>query len=352
MEATMHISYIYIVVFISLIISALAIGHKLTYNVIFLLSGLLIGIICYKKQINDYEYFSTTFCNQSYDLIATVIDKQCIENSYQKEYLKLSINELYNLNSKQTIRHSITGIAYFASKMDDIEIGDTIKLTTVFLKKSSNTMLNFHFLKEGVYATFFVNTIPTILYHPPYSLYRSFFNKKQQLLTALRKKMSLSCYMLFSTLFLGNKTENKKHFGVIKEQFKRWGLSHYLARSGLHLIIFLLIFIFIARYIPIAGTIKSCVLSALCIIYALFSWSSISFIRALLMYLLYCVYLFFNVQINILHLLCLITSIILLINPVQLFFLDFQLSFGLTFALILMNHIKTNKSKMTHLLPQ
>jgi hypothetical protein len=33
-------------------------------------------------------------------------------------------------------------------------------------------------------------------------------------------------------------------------------------------------------------------------------------------------------------------------NPLQLFFLDFQLSFGLTFALAFINHAKTSKAKI------
>ncbi len=235
--------------------------------------------------------------------------------------------------------------------MNTISIGDTVKFSNIFMKQSKNYAFSRYLLKEGCYISFFAKNIPEILNRPKYSLERNIFNEKIQMLSTLKNKMSFQCYTLFSSLFLGNKTLNKKYLGAIKEQFKYWGLSHYLARSGLHLMIFLLLFTFLLRLIPFSRSVKTFILTILCLLYALFSWSSISFTRALLTYLFYYCYIFFNCQINTLHILSLITCIILIINPLQLFFLDFQLSFGLTFALVLISHAKIKRKKIAQPLP-
>ena len=71
---------------------------------------------------------------------------------------------------------------------------------------------------------------------------------------------------------------------------------------------------------------------SLSILYFILSWPSISFIRAFLIFLFtkYC-----NLHrhpTHFMHILLLTCCIVLLINPLQLFFLDFQLSFFLTFG--------------------
>ncbi len=352
-QAILNASYIEMTIVLSVLVGICILFSKKSIPVaLFLLSGFLCGALCYKKQIDDHEHFCKTFCNQTYDVIATVTDKQSIENSYQKEFLKLSIQELYNVKTQEQNHINTSCIAYCSTKMDTITIGDTVRFSNIFLKKSKNNAFVRHLLKEGNSISFFAKNIPTLVHRPKYSLQRTLFNEKIYLLTTIKNKMSFRCYTLFASLFLGNRTHNKKYLTTIKEQFKYWGLSHYLARSGLHLIIFLLLFTFLLRLIPFSRTLKSLILTTICFLYALFSWSSISFIRALLTYFFYCLYIFFNFQINTLHILSLITFIILMTNPLQLFFLDFQLSFGLTFALAFINHAKTNKAKIAQLLPK
>ena len=353
MQAALNFSYVGAIIVLSVLVGiCILFSKKSTRIALFLVSGFLCGALCYKKQIDDYEHFCKTFCNQSYDIIATVTDKQSIENSYQKEFLKLSMQELYNHKTQKQNCISASCIAYCSTKIDTIKIGDTIKFSNIFLKKSKNHAFARHLLKEGSYISFFAKNIPELMHRPTYSLPRTLFNEKIHILTSIKNKMSYKCYTLFASLFLGNKTHNKKYLTTIKEQFKYWGLSHYLARSGLHLIIFLLLFTFLLRLIPFSRTIKSLILTILCLLYALFSWSSISFIRALLTYFFLLFYIFFNFQINTLHILSLITFIVLITNPLQLFFLDFQLSFGLTFALAFINHAKINKVKIAQLLPK
>jgi hypothetical protein len=53
--------------------------------------------------------------------------------------------------------------------------------------------------------------------------------------------MNTNTFALFSSLFLGNRTAIKQDLEEQKPLFKVWGISHFLARSGLHLLIFIML---------------------------------------------------------------------------------------------------------------
>ena len=132
---------------------------------------------------------------------------------------------------------------------------------------------------------------------------------------------------------MGDKTQSNK------EIFKWWGLSHYLARSGLHLVIIASIWFILLSIFKVPYLLKNLISAVFIISYHLLTWPSIPFIRSIIVFILYKLCIFFDLQINSLHLLNLTCFIILLFNPFQLFFLDFQLSFGLTYALIWISSI-------------
>ena len=70
---------------------------------------------------------------------------------------------------------------------------------------------------------------------PTFSYKRWIYNTK--ILVTKRATQSLIpvAKSLYASLIFGNKTYTSSCYESIKEQFRRWGLSHYLARSGLHL---------------------------------------------------------------------------------------------------------------------
>ncbi|HLB41025.1 MAG TPA: ComEC/Rec2 family competence protein, partial [Candidatus Babeliales bacterium] len=161
-------------------------------------------------------------------------------------------------------------------------------------------------------------------------------NFKNRLITKLKSKLTPATFSLLSTVFLGYKLASPPLLQQqLTQQFQRWGLAHFLARAGLHLI--LLAFLLQASLLLLlrsrAG--QQCGFLVAVSIYALLSWDSLSFERAWLLVSLVAICQLGNWQYDRLHLLNLITSAILLWNPVQLFFLDFQLSFALTYALVL-----------------
>ena len=131
----------------------------------------------------------------------------------------------------------------------------------------------------------------------------------------------------------------------LRKIFNEWGISHYLARSGLHMILFILIWTMVLQFLPVHISVKRVAIAALCIIYSILTWPSISFCRSFFVFLLCQVGMIVNFQVNFLHLLTTTCLLILLFNPIQLFFLDFQLTFSLSFALVWLSRKIQYRSK-------
>lgn len=240
----------------------------------------------------------------------------------------------------------IQTIAIYCSSLPHIIVGDYIEIEPLRFKKSNNQSFNNYLAKEKIMATLFVDQFNCkLIERPKLSAARIIFYAKEKIFNTLRHKINYESFPLFSSIFLGNRSSVKKQMDSKKEPFKVWGTSHYLARSGLHLVIFVVIWHFILSLLPIAYLLKQLFLIMLILIYALFSWSSVSFERALLMVLLYKWCLLNRSASHYIHLITVATLIVLLFNPLQLFFLDFQLSFGITFALAWFNHIEAHKKR-------
>jgi ComEC/Rec2-related protein len=127
----------------------------------------------------------------------------------------------------------------------------------------------------------------------------------------------------------------------IRALFGRWGLAHFLARSGMHIVIFVFILSLLLRAIPIHSSGKDIFLLLICIIYDALSWSSVSFLRAWLIAVLIIIKKLLGRNTPYLHFLCLSCIVILAYNPWHLTSLDFQLTYALTFALTIFGDIFT-----------
>lgn len=240
-----------------------------------------------------------------------------------------------------------TTLALYVTTIPDILVGDEIILKNVIVKPNSGKSFSLYLAKEKIAATLFLNTFDyELIQRPAWSLTRAIFYFKEKIFLALQTKINRETFQLFSSIFLGNRTAVKKQMDFTKEPFKIWGTSHYLARSGLHLVIFAIIWHFLLSLLPISFLLKQLFLIAMILFYALFSWSSVSFERALLMVLIYKMCLLAGRPLHYIHLITLVTAIVIIVNPLQLFFLDFQLSFGLTFALAWFNYIEARKKQI------
>ncbi len=239
---------------------------------------------------------------------------------------KQKINGFWKKNN-----HSIH---LYTQQKPDALVGDTIHLEHTTVKQDSGTSFADYLLRNGISGTaFLVKLEPLSVFRPAWSFDRWLFTIRDNMTQAIRTKLSPQGYALFASLFLGERSSIKKELDPISADFKQWGLAHYLARSGLHLVLFVFLWVMMLNWSPLPFALKHWTLLLLTVLYFAFSWSSAPFLRAFFTLFLYKICIFANRPSHFLHILSLITFCFLLINPIQLFFLDFQLSFGLTAAL-------------------
>lgn len=290
----------------------------------------VLGAFAMELQKIEFKRIFKAFEGQSLEFVAEVFDKRVMPQKTRQdvaETLSLYVSE-----------HDFSLLCYSKFKTG-VQVGDTVKIGNVKIKKakalkiSGNTSYQKYLYKEGFLSGLFLTKkhALTICNRPGSSIARWIWNLRTRIYTELQEKISPPAFAYLALIFLGN--TQQPEITQMRETFNCWGLSHYLARSGLHIVLFILIWTFLLRFLPININLKRLFLIMLCIIYKLLSWSSIPFIRAFYAFLLIENGKIFNLQTDFLHLLSIICMAVLLFNPLQLFFLDFQLSFGLTFAL-------------------
>ncbi|MFA5075011.1 MAG: ComEC/Rec2 family competence protein [Candidatus Babeliales bacterium] len=317
-------------------------GELIIYYLFFISGALL-----FQSQINNSYYLLNKFKNKNLNIIARVKDKEKVENNnIKKEILNLQVIKTQKL-TQPYYKETNFNLLCYTQTPTTTKVGDTVLIKNVFLKnqKESNLTAKFptfydYLIKENILCSVFVKNLDyKIISSPYFNIKRWIHDKKIAVYNNLKTKILPKTFYFFSSIFLGNRKEcciNK-----FKNQFCLWGISHYLARAGLHIALFIFIWGLILFFLPLNIYIKKSFLLIICFIYNLFSWTSISFVRALYLFFILQSGRILDQQINFLHSLTLICLIILLFNPIQLFFLDFQLSFALTFALAIpLNKLK------------
>lgn len=231
-------------------------------------------------------------------------------------------------------------------KKPSVKIGDTILIKGLTLKPPTQETYYLYLFKEGYSATAFIPYLSYKLIESPYwcfTRYRASVQKR--LIHGFTKKFSPQTSTLFYPLFLGIPSP-RSGSSDIRKLHANWGIVHYLARSGLHVILLAASWSYLLRCIPINFFLKQFILLILVLLYHVLTFPSISFLRALITYILYKLCIMQNLSYQPLHILSLTTLGVLIANPLQLFFLDFQLSFGLTFALAWFNEVRMRKQRL------
>lgn len=303
-----------------------------------------LGTWRYNQQQEQFEALYTIIGRDSFDAIGRVITITRQDNQYMNY---CTIVELQTFKSDRPLAPTKTiddTLCIYTKYKPHIQVQDLVLLKNLRIKKTAKESFNNYLIKEGIGATVFLPKVePIILNHPPYSFSRWLFYTKEEILRNCKEKLSKQTFSLFSSIFLGNRSTGKKEMAEPKDACKTWGISHYLARSGLHLVIIIFMWHMLLSCLPISFLAKQILIICCCIMYFLLSWSSISFIRALLTFVFYKICIILKVQAHFFYLLTLVCFLVLLSNPMQLFFLDFQLSFGLTFALLWFNSVQQEK---------
>ena len=313
------------------------------YYAILPLSFALGSFLCYKQQ-EVQKKFTQEFTGHTITVHATVCNIEEIQSNPRFKN-RITVSTYQIKKDAVPLAHQDHTLSLYVRRAPaDLLVGDVIEITDLIGKEIKKSSFGTYLAKEKISATLFLDTFTyTLLNRPEFSIVRSLFYLRNALFYSLRNKINKATFTLFSSIFLGNRTAVKNQIEKDKESFKIWGISHHLARSGLHLVIFAMLWHFILNILPIAFLARQFLFVTLVLLYALLSWSSISFERALLMLIFYKLTLFIKTPLHYIHLITLVTLLVLLFNPLQLFFLDFQLSFGLTFALAWFSHIHQHK---------
>jgi|SaaInlStandDraft_4_1057021.scaffolds.fasta_scaffold07062_3 competence protein ComEC len=297
------------------------------------------GIALITLQTKLYDKKLESITNKKIDIIATVIQKEPYPIARHKESLILQIKKIRRDQDETFIPANFKMIIYLQQatqicefdmiKIKQIEIRNNSTKTSLTKKPSFKDFLK----KEGFLTSLFLSNIEHEILQPPLRSFRKTLSElRTKIISSLKQKLKPISFYFFSTIFLGNSQYNNKLLSQ-KKYFSFWGILHYLARSGLHIALFILLWKWLLSFFPLPVFFKHLFLIFLCATYFLLSWPSISFIRALSIFLLFEIGTLCWYQINVFNLLLFTGFIILLLNPTQLFFLDFQLSFSLSIAL-------------------
>ncbi len=225
------------------------------------------------------------------------------------------------------------------------KVGDVIKIPELQIKPPGDPYFSLYFKKEGIDATAFLFCLKAYTRETPrFSFVRWVHKMKQYCITSTKNVLSPETYALFLSVFLGNKDEQKQSLEHIRPLFLNWGLAHQLARAGLHLLFLIPLLVLLVSILPLPFFIKELLMISTVGIYALLSWTSIPFLRACCCFLILRTTMLFSFFMPSVHILLLTALLVLAHNPLQLFCLDFQLSFFLSLSLLWINHIHHARS--------
>jgi predicted membrane metal-binding protein len=282
---------------------------------------LTISSSAYRYRHYGFEHFHHTLPRQPCKIRGIVQAIEPAEHLRTPERITLEIKEIYIKNSWKHRRSSNATIFIYTQRNDTIRVGDTITLPLITIKKPINKKFTHYLLKEGIYAVAFAPTRTDInSYRPLWSLWRYIAEKRAALFTQLRTKLKAPTFALYSALFLGNRSFNKKETEPLNTRFKRWGIAHIYARSGMHLGLIVLVWFAFMRSVPLPYYAKHSIVVLMSLLYTLLSWSSISFIRSLILFLLYQACRIIKESYSIFYLTALVCTITLLVNPLRIFF--------------------------------
>ncbi len=295
------------------------------------------GFYNFQTAQTNHALLSEELVQGPFDLHATVIENELSPKSRVRQKLTLKTIACTQ-QQKKLSQQPLMQVYLFRSI--PVKVGDEINVCNLVYKRTKNKAYQDYLAKEGITATLFLPYVQyQLLNRPKMSFIRWRSNLRERINSQLAKSLSRSTYALVCTLLLGKKPPSDTYTSM-RSICSCWGIVHYLARSGLHVVLIIWAWTLLLGLLPIHFYVKQVILLMLIGLFHLLTWPSISFMRALITFLLYKINILSGRNSQPLHILSLTTLIILIHNPLQLFFLDFQLSFGLTCALAWFNEHK------------
>lgn len=320
------------------------INYKKLINSILIFSCFYFGSLRYNQSTEEYKNLINSLNNQKISINGWISNlSKNSKNGFNKSItLEITSISICYKNKIKKIFNNYGTLKIFTIWDHELKVGDEILIENLYFKKNNNEEFEKYLIKENILNFLF---IPKLEFKKEHSK-NFYFSKKiaqirEKIFSNLSKKMHRNTFNLFCSIFLGFKDASSNLTQKTEKEFATWGLVHYLVRGGLHVAFIIFIWNMIFRYLPLYYFLKQLIMILFIIFYNLLTWQSISFLRAFFVFLIYRASNIKNLSINPLYVLILTCFIILLNNPLQLFFLDFQLSFGLTLFLLWFNAINS-----------
>ena len=254
--------------------------------------------------------------------------------------------------------HQATKISCYVHQNDAPTVGDHVQVHDIIIKPTpvqQQTPFYYYLRREDITQSIFdapmtiTNCSETQLSWLARWYYRfstALWHTRDQLFTRIHHKLSYQAASYSSLMFFGNKYQ----FACddMRFTFSLWGLSHFLARAGLHIVLFIMWFTLILRFLPLHATYKDLIMFILCAGYDALSWANLPFIRAWYAAVLTICKRLTGRHVTYLYLLCLNCFAVLFFNPYHLLFLDFQLTYAITFAFVFLGKLIAQYSYVRH----
>lgn len=172
------------------------------------------------------------------------------------------------------------------------------------------------------------------------SFFQKIYEFRYQLMEQVQQQFSSKTSEWLLALIFGNTMKLEEQ---TMDQFQRWGLSHILAISGLHVGILtsLLYFIFVKGGL-LTKEKAQIVICVFLPVYALLAGGEPSVLRASGMIIFFILLQVFHLRLSVMDVLSLLFILLLLFNPFYIYQIGFQFSFLVTFGLILSRFLISN----------
>lgn len=289
------------------------------------------GTTRYYQNKNLY-YADNELLEKNCTVIATVLEILPRLDEQEQICILMFLSNIEINGKQQAINKKIYLFLPFYTKLW-IKPHQKIELKNIMLKHPKSASYQEYLIRENIWAVAHQKWISYTTVKKP-SLFNQQINELCSLpLQATNHTLSQLTHSLYLSIFCGKKIKSQTTTKM-KELFQYWGISHHLARSGLHLIILISLLLFLLSFIPYSSFRKQWFIVIILCLYYMMTYPSVAFMRAFFMYLFYTLCKQLYLPSNPTHILLITTLLILASNPHHLFFLDFQLSFSITLLIL------------------
>jgi ComEC/Rec2-related protein len=308
---------------------------------LFCFGAFALGVLRIKQEEKALDFFHKKTTNTEY-IDVRVVHVQKKTTGTFKVQLTVTLERIKK--KEREINGTHDNFLWYTLYDNDLLPGDYLRIYNPIFTESKSSSFTDYLLKYNNKGALFSYTHNfRLLQRPHTSLTRRIHSYRLQIKKSLEEKMSPLTATLFSYMFLGSPTDHTNETEFLQKNFFNWGLNHYLARSGLHVALLLFFLNRLLSFLLLPYRLRAILGILFMLFYTIITWTTISYMRALIMFLATSISIVSFLPAHTLYIFCLCTFGILLYYPYQLFALDFQLSFGLTWLLIWLQDLNARK---------